>query len=68
MLSTRSVEMSLARPFKAGKSSAKYSRRVATTERGAELSCRYATVKDLMSLPQALKDRAKFTRRYASKA
>jgi hypothetical protein len=42
-LSTRSVGMNLARPFKAGKSVTEQLRRVATHEKGHEFSRRYAT-------------------------
>ena len=43
VLSTRSVVMTLGRPFKAGKWSTERSRRVATSETRAQFNRRYAT-------------------------
>ena len=57
VLSTRSVRMNLARPFKAGKDQRGVRRRVATTETG--FNCRYATRTSNDLIP-ALKRRAKF--------
>ena len=57
MLSTRSVGMNLARPFKAGRESARTPRRVATTET-AGINRRYAT-RTFGNFNPALKRRAK---------
>ena len=57
--STRSVGLSLARPFKAGRRASEFPRHVATTELSAAFRRRYATRTTRLPFP-ALKGRAKF--------
>ena len=63
--STRSVEVNVARPFKAGERSPKYLRRLATPEMGQTVNRRDATSTANDVIP-ALKGRAKLQRLYAS--